>query len=238
METQRRGSNVFILLFHLLACGTFAGNILYQHYHIHIPRPKDWAGRSKYLTYINENLQCWYFLLSFLGDIYLLLKTNKNNDSEIIKLQDFIFAVIAFPLGMSVCFTFWSIYAVDREMIYPEELDKYIPKLCNHIMHTSVVIYQIFEALFVHHELPSIKTSFFGIVLMTLSYYAWMVYQKRVLSGWPYPFLDDFTVVQHIIFVLLCVALGWAFCFLAKFLTNLRKNLLSSDEKVRKSKTN
>ena len=58
-----------------------------------------------------------------------------------------------------------------------------------------------------------------------------MVYQKRVLSGWPYPFLDDFTVIHHIIFILLCVALGWAFCFLAKFLTNLRTKLLTSDGK-------
>ena len=54
MEATRRESNVFILLFHLLAFGTFAGNIFYHHHYIHMPRPKDWAGRSKYLTYINE----------------------------------------------------------------------------------------------------------------------------------------------------------------------------------------
>ena len=50
----RRESNVFILLFHLLACGTFAGNIYYGHYYIHIPGSETWAGRAKYLTYIDE----------------------------------------------------------------------------------------------------------------------------------------------------------------------------------------
>jgi hypothetical protein len=37
-------------------------------------------------------------MLAFVGDVYLLLK--KNRDSGIIKFQDFMFAVIVFPLGM------------------------------------------------------------------------------------------------------------------------------------------
>jgi hypothetical protein len=54
MEGQRSQSNVFILLFHLLACCTFAGDILYQRYNIHTPGSGSWPGRLKYLTYINE----------------------------------------------------------------------------------------------------------------------------------------------------------------------------------------
>ena len=31
-----------------------------------------------------------------------------------------------------VCITFWGIYAIDREYIYPAEVDEFIPQLLNH----------------------------------------------------------------------------------------------------------
>ena len=47
-------------------------------------------------------LQSLYFLLSFVADIYLLLKikANEGKDLRLVKLQDFMFAVIVLPLGM------------------------------------------------------------------------------------------------------------------------------------------
>lgn len=33
-----------------------------------------------------------------------------------------------------VCLVFWMIYAVDRELVYPKVLDKFIPVWLNHVM--------------------------------------------------------------------------------------------------------
>ncbi|CAB4012315.1 Transducin beta 3 [Paramuricea clavata] len=218
---------------------TFAGDILYQKSNIQTPGSVSWPGRLKYLTYINENLQSLYFLLAFVGDVYLLLKTKskkKENDSGIIKLQDFMFAVIVFPLGMLVCFVFWSIYAVDRELIYPEILDNIIPKLCNHIMHTAVAIFLVLEAFLVHHKFPSTGISLPAGLLFSLSYFLWMVYQKHFLSEWPYPFLDEFTIFHHVVFVLVCFAFQCAFYFLGKYFTNLRQKIVAPEKLKRKAK--
>ena len=55
MESRyRTGTNVLILLFHLLGFLTFAGDILYQRYNVSTLGIESWAGRLKYLTYINE----------------------------------------------------------------------------------------------------------------------------------------------------------------------------------------
>ena len=51
---HRTQSNVRILLFHLLAFSTLAGDIVYQHYNVFTVGSKTWAGRLKFLTYINE----------------------------------------------------------------------------------------------------------------------------------------------------------------------------------------
>ncbi|XP_028405995.1 androgen-induced gene 1 protein-like [Dendronephthya gigantea] len=234
----RTQSNVFILLFHLLAFGTLAGDILYQRYNVATVGSQTWAGRLKYLTYIDEVLQSLYFLLSFVADIYLLLKIKANQDKYlgIVKLQDFMFAVVVLPLGMLVCSVFWSIYAIDRELIYPEILDTIIPKLCNHIMHTAVAIFLILETFLVRHRFPDNTTSLSGIMLVGLSYFFWMVWQKYFLLEWPYPFLDDFTVLHHLAFILICFAFQCSFYFLAKYCVKFRETMVTScsDEKSKK----
>lgn len=39
-----------------------------------------------------------------------------------------------------VVLSFWGIYAVDRELVYPKELDKIIPAWLNHIMVRAIVL--------------------------------------------------------------------------------------------------
>ena len=53
-SNHRSGTNVLILLLHLLGLITFAGDILYQRYNVSTLGAKSWGGRLKYLTYINE----------------------------------------------------------------------------------------------------------------------------------------------------------------------------------------
>ncbi|KYQ90289.1 hypothetical protein DLAC_11750 [Tieghemostelium lacteum] len=47
---------------------------------------------------------------------------------------------------------FWSIYFVDRELIYPKYLDAIFPSYINHIQHTLPGIFAILELILVNHQ--------------------------------------------------------------------------------------
>ena len=55
----------------------------------------------------------------------------------LVRFEDFLFASLAFPIGMFVGCAFWGLYAADRELVYPAALDKIVPVWVNHALHTT-----------------------------------------------------------------------------------------------------
>ncbi|GLD73893.1 androgen-induced gene 1 protein isoform X1 [Lates japonicus] len=90
-------------------------------------------------------IQAVFFGLCVLIDVSSLL--TKGGDSreqerqlrKLIGLRDWMMAVLAFPVGAFVVFTFWSLYLYDRDLVYPRLLDNFIPQWLNHGMHTTVL---------------------------------------------------------------------------------------------------
>ncbi|MEE6514163.1 hypothetical protein FKM82_022166 [Ascaphus truei] len=94
-----------------------------------------YGGRWKYLTFINQVLQTVFFAVCLLADLAQLFHSSKKGLSHfLLLLRDFTFCVLAFPIGVFVVTSFWSIYAYDRELIYPAVLDSLIPQWLNHSM--------------------------------------------------------------------------------------------------------
>lgn len=51
------------------------------------------------------------------------------------------------PNSIFVVAIFWTLYYVDRELLFPMELDKYVPSYVNHISHTLVLLPVFIEAM-------------------------------------------------------------------------------------------
>lgn len=58
-----------------------------------------------------------------------------------------------------VCITFWLMFTIDREMVYPKIIDTYIPFWQNHGMHTTILPLVLLELFTTRHKFPSISTS-------------------------------------------------------------------------------
>lgn len=43
------------------------------------------------------------------------------------KVKDYLLAAFAFPLATNVGLTFWSLMAIDRELIFPKAFDDFFP---------------------------------------------------------------------------------------------------------------
>lgn len=43
------------------------------------------------------------------------------------KVKDLMFAAFAFPVALNVGITFWTLYGIDRELVFPKALDAFFP---------------------------------------------------------------------------------------------------------------
>ena len=119
-----------------------------------VPGRASFGGNLKYLTRWNVLLQLVYFVVAFVNDILGSESRTKEYSTAAQKIRDFVFSSLAFPTGVFVTVAFWSIYLVDRKLIFPVELDKYFPPITNHMMHTTPLVSQILELLLVFHVQP------------------------------------------------------------------------------------
>merc|ERR1712130_5286 len=109
---------------------------------------KQFGGVWKYLTFLNMLLQLIFFII----------------------------ASAAFPIGMFVGIIFWSLWAIDRELIFPKILDQYFPSILNLCMHTTVIPLQLGQLILVKHNFPSRPKGFAITGLLCLGYMIWVNY--------------------------------------------------------------
>merc|ERR1712071_109656 len=133
------------LIFHIVATSNFAFGIYYDCWVLEMPEhyvksTNPFAGRWKYLTFWNMVLQLVYFSHCLLNDFYGTSSLVKRERAYLQKLRDYLFGALAFPLALFVSITFWGLWAVDREIIFPSALDAFFPSWLNHILHSSIAV--------------------------------------------------------------------------------------------------
>ncbi|XP_061692792.1 uncharacterized protein LOC133509604 isoform X2 [Syngnathoides biaculeatus] len=89
-----------------------------------------YGGPWKYLTFLNLLLQMVFFGLAAVNDLH----HGKNSASTLNRCTDLMFSIFAFPVGMFVVVLFWTIFAYDRELVYPATIDAFLPPWTNHAM--------------------------------------------------------------------------------------------------------
>ena len=55
------------------------------------------------------------------------------------QIRDYYFATLAFPIGQFVGIIFWTLWHINRELVFPKAFDSIFPSYINHLMHTVVI---------------------------------------------------------------------------------------------------
>lgn len=212
---------------HALILLHYAFGIFYDLSYVNFPKSLSFGddyiplrGRLKFLTIINVLLQTLYFTLALLNDF---IGTNENAPAKtplIRKLKDIVFCSLAFPIAIYVSSTFWAIYAIDRELVFPRILDPFFPTWLNHLMHTNIMIFMVLEAFVSFRKYPSRKTGISILSVFLLSYVAWLHVIYYLSGFWVYPFLSVIGWPARICFYLASYALGIAMYFTGEKLNN------------------
>jgi len=201
-------------LIHIAGFASFAFAIYYDAFVLNLPervrsKSQSFGGLGKYLTFLNMCLQCIFFFICLLADF-----TSRN--SSINKIKDIIFAGAAFPIGIFVGVIFWSLWAVDRELIFPKVLDEVFPSWLNHLMHTTVLPLQLAELYFSSHRYPSRVVGGGITSLLTLGYLVWIHVIYYFGGFWVYPVFRVLDNTTRPPFMALCCAMGLTFYFIGE----------------------
>ncbi|CAG2205588.1 Androgen-induced gene 1 protein [Mytilus edulis] len=160
-----------------------------------------YGGKFKFLTFWNLCIQTLYFGITVLNDFCgsnVRPSEKGQKISSMQKFRDYFLATLVFPVGMFVVMTFWGIYAVDRELVYPRALDKIIPPWLNHIMRPgldsiSTIVYQISGLM-----------TLLGFALLYLVWILWIAYYANI---WVYPILKVLQPHQRAVFIIVLLFL-------------------------------
>jgi len=150
-------------------------------------------GKLKFLTYWDLLLQFTFFTLILFSHSLLKIKSKSLN-----KLIDVFFFSLVLPLSLIVAISFWGLYAIDREIIFPVAIEKYYPNWLNHSTHTLVAILPFLELWLGKYKLPSKRLCLTVLHAFMIAYLLLVLYLALVDDLWVYPFLNILNWPQRI----------------------------------------
>ncbi|XP_050309181.1 androgen-dependent TFPI-regulating protein-like [Anthonomus grandis grandis] len=226
---------------HLVIAAHFWYGCYYDWFYVNIPKEIHDSGDSsfntkklKFLTYWDAILQSIFFTICFLNDIIGSNESTPKKAPLIRKVKDIVFSSLAFPLSMFVGLSFWGLYLIDRELIFPTILDKYFPSWLNHLMHTNIMIFSLLEMLVSYRKYPSRKIGLTITVSFMLVYLGWIHYINSRTNKWVYPILNVLPLPARICFFILNFVVI-VFCYILGEKINLtwweRKNKKVTNKK-------
>ncbi|XP_069585030.1 androgen-dependent TFPI-regulating protein isoform X2 [Ranitomeya imitator] len=178
-----------------------------------------YGGQWKYLTVLNVVLQTLFYAVTFLTDLLFPVRGIKFV-KHITYCRDLLFSVLAFPAATFVFLSFWALYSYDRQLVYPEGLDKVIPQWLNHAVHSAVFPIAVLEIVTSPHHYPPRRKGLILLGICSISYISWkkLTYtdantqqlQKSNMviwiyfadGNWVYPFLGLLSPFGFLIFLL------------------------------------
>lgn len=144
-------------------------------------------GRWRFLTYNCLIMQFAAYSICLTSHFVPMLK----------KPRDFFFTTFAFPIGMLVVTSFWSIWFIaGREYIFPAALEPYYPPWLNHVTHTIIAPINLIELLAIKKQYSTDKCSLSALAGYTLSYTSFLLYIRWKTGRFVYPFLNQMDAVS------------------------------------------
>ncbi|KAM4027200.1 androgen-dependent TFPI-regulating protein isoform 1-T1 [Anomaloglossus baeobatrachus] len=160
-----------------------------------------YGGQWKYLTVLNVVLQTLFYAVTFLTDLLFPIRGIKLVKC-IAYYRDLLFAVLAFPAATFVFLSFWALYSYDRQLVYPEGLDKVIPQWLNHAVHSAVFPIAVLEIVTSPHHYPPRRKGLILLGICSISYISWVIWIYLADGNWVYPFLGLLSPFGFLIFLL------------------------------------
>jgi hypothetical protein len=217
-------------LFSILVAGLYSYTIYFSYNHLNLPNHKIYGGRYKYLTFLNLLLQTIYTVLT----VFLFIP--KRQSAFVQQFLGVLYAVVT-PISIFVTISFWSLFFIDRDLIYPVIIEKLIPSWYNHAVHTAVGLTPLLEAI-VHPPSPAKRRHAIPLYLaLFVSYLVWIHVIFYKSGHWVYPVLKVLPDIYRYAFLVVSSVVALIFFWFVEKIVNSRSDVKSKSKKVATVKT-
>jgi len=153
--------------------------------------------RHAFLTHWTIWIQLFYYFFGFWALVF--------RSSRLINFMDTLRSGLVFPLCTFACATFWIIFSIDRELIYPSYYDELVPAYQNHLWHTLPAILQACDLFLFKHSIPSMMKNLLIMAAFFVIYFGrcYLFFVQK--SIWPYSFMTHMWSAGELYFGVLIV---------------------------------
>ncbi|XP_041632042.1 androgen-induced gene 1 protein isoform X3 [Drosophila kikkawai] len=239
-------SRVFVTIIHLCALGQFAYGLYYSSFDIQrsyklktsLNRrlvPESLSQKIKFLSYWSLIIQALYYTVSLVNDFVGTNELTPKKPPAVRRFKDWLMATLAFPVAINVGVTFWTLYAIDRELVFPKVLDPVFPSWLNHVLHTNIVVFIVLEIFTSYRSYPKRSQGLTGLAIFMGAYLVWIHVVKHYSGVWVYPVLEVLQLPQRILFFVAVIGFTLSLYLLGEFLNN---TVWAKEVKLAKRKIN
>lgn len=166
--------------------------------------------QSMYLTVWNIAFQMSYFSLAFACDFLTVTGREHLISKNIRQFRHTFFSSLIFPIAGLIFTVFWPVFILNRELLFPEFIDKIFSFKSNFIMHFCILPAAIWELVFLPRPVP--KTHRYNIsiiVALFIVYNTVVIYTHHQRGLFPYPiFTMTYGTIYFPIFLVLMFFIG------------------------------
>lgn len=138
-------------------------------------------GKWRFLTYDCLIMQFAAYALCLASHYYPSLR----------RPRDYFFTSVAFPIGMTVVISFWSVWCIfGREDIFPLAIEQYYPPWLNHITHTIIAPINLIELVATKHKYATDRKSLVPLGAIAMSYTSLLLFIRFKTGRFVYNFLN------------------------------------------------
>ncbi len=182
----------------------------------HIPST---GGHFKFLVHTNE----WFQLVFFGMQLFIdLARTSSVTKYKLQKICDIFYTTIATPTSFFVAGGFWATYAYDRNLVYPEVFDVFVPRSSNHFFHTTIVLWILLESILCRHRYASARMAVIINFTFNAAYMSWVIWIFVKSGYWVYPILYLLPLNYQVLFCCACTFTSLPLYFFGQAFARIR----------------
>ncbi|CAH1101822.1 unnamed protein product [Psylliodes chrysocephalus] len=165
-----------------------------------------------YLTLWTFIFQMFFMIVAILDEASKLLNLSLDKQKMLSKTRAVMYNTILFPSSLIVTTLFWTLYYIERDLIFPRILDSFFPWWLNHMLHTFIILPVVIE-LMLPKKYNFVSFSKAAPVLVTiLVFYTILYFSIYFRHGiWLYPIYKVMSWPQRALFTIfqMCLALTY-----------------------------
>nr|XP_021190275.2 androgen-dependent TFPI-regulating protein isoform X2 [Helicoverpa armigera] len=196
--SKKRSITLYLrLIFHVIASGVFHSVLMYGGYlwmqllqREDVTEPAIVTAKlftPCYLTNWNFLFQTIFLTMSLVYDLMEWFDRHETGLGRKLRFcRDVMFSGLVVPLTLFISTMFWTLFWIDRELVFPVVYDQLVPWWFNHCVHTNIAIVILIETVLqarrhpTHYKLELWLTGGAG-VLYAIVYYSIFFFAHRWL---------------------------------------------------------